>query len=62
MTRNELLEQISELIASGDVVVDPNGKSRNQMLDEIVVLYGGVSNIHLNRNALLEEILRLATP
>ena len=60
MTRNELFEAISELIDSGAVAYEITAKTRNKLLDEIVVEYGGASSITISRNAMLERILELA--
>lgn len=60
MTRNELYDQISELISVGAVTYEITPKTRNKLLDEIIVEYGGVSSINLTRNEMLKRILSLA--
>jgi hypothetical protein len=60
MTRNELYDQISELISVGAVPYEITPKTRNKLLDEIIVEYGGVSSINLTRNEMLKRILALA--
>lgn len=60
MTRNELLEQISELIDAGAVAYEITTKTRNKLLDDIIVQFGGISSVSLTRNEMLEKILELA--
>ncbi len=60
MTRNELFDQISELISAVAIPYEITPKTRNQLLDDIIVQYGGVSSINLTRNEMLKQILALA--
>lgn len=57
LTRNDLYEQISELITVGNVAVQHLGKTRNELLNEVVVLSGGPSSAGLTRNELLTLVL-----
>ena len=61
MTRNELYEQISELVDATPALYAITPKTRNKLLDEIIVEYGGASSVAITRNAMLERILELAT-
>ncbi len=60
MTRNELYNQISELVDVTPALYAITPKPRNKLLDDIIVQYGGVSSINLTRNEMLEKILALA--
>ena len=60
MTRNELYEQISELIDVTPSLYAITPKTRNKLLDDIIVQYGGASSITITRNEMLKKILELA--
>lgn len=60
MTRNELYEAISELVDATPALYAITPKTRNKLLDDIIVEYGGASSVTLSRNAMLERILALA--
>jgi len=60
MTRNELFDQISELISVTPALYAITPKTRNQLLDDIIVQYGGTSSPNLTRNEMLKQILALA--